>query len=196
VNAVDPRTLARLGLFEQYRSTATTAWVAATGRSMEPTIVPGSSLRVAFGRDPERIGELILFRRGETIVAHRLVSRRSVRGEERLVAKGDGEAVADPPLAAADVLGVVLDVRDPSGNSHEVMPPSRRSRVVARVSGWSGRTAGAGVRLGRRMPYPLRRPAIATALSLSRVPTRLILAMIPGSTGEARRKGGETTDDI
>lgn len=196
MNAVDPRTLARLGLFEQYRSTATTAWVVATGRSMEPTIVPGSRLRVAFGRDPERIGELILFRRGETIVAHRLVSRRSVRGEERLVAKGDGEAVADPPLAASDVLGVVLDVRDPSGRSHEVMPPSRRSRLVAWVSGWSGRTAGAGVRLGRRMPAPLRRLAIATALSLSRVPTRLILAMIPGSTGEARREGGETTDDI
>ena len=181
---VDSRAIARLGLLERYRATGATTWVAATGRSMEPAIAPGSRLLVAFGRSPDRIGELVLFRRGETVVAHRLVARRRVAGEDRLFLKGDREALLDPPLSHADILGVVLDVHAPDGRRYRAAPAPTTSRVLARVSGWSGRAAGAGVRIARRVPPRLRRPAIAIALSLSRVPTRLITAMTPGSTGE------------
>jgi hypothetical protein len=189
VSAADPRTIALLGLLERYRAQGTTAEVEATGRSMSPTIPPRTRLLVEFGRTPDRIGELVLFRRRDVIVAHRLVGRRHVEGNVLLAVKGDGEALLDPLLDPADALGVVVGARGRSGRLVPLDAPGRRDRVVALVSDLSGRTAGVAVRALRRLPAPARRPAIGLALHLSRVPTRLVTAPTPGLTGELQAEG-------
>ena len=183
--ASDPRTAARLGLIDAFRTTGRTSWVEATGRSMYPSIPPGSGLLVEFGRLPERRGEVIVFRRGETLVAHRLVARHG----DRSIARGDGEAFADPPLDEGDILGVVRVVRRPDGRTDDLVGTGRRDGVIAMVSWWSGRAAGVGARVLRRLPLipTARRAAMSGLVGLSRVPTRVVSEALPRSRrGQAR----------
>ena len=112
---LDTRSLARAGLLERYRIDGRTTWLEATGRSMDPLIPPGSLLLVEFGAIPERLGDVILFRRPTGAVAHRLVARRRVADGLLLIAKGDGEALADPAFSPEAVLGLVRQVRLPDG---------------------------------------------------------------------------------
>ena len=65
MTTLDARSIARAGLLERYRSEGRSSWLEATGRSMEPLIPAGSLLRVEFGALPERIGEIVLFRRAD-----------------------------------------------------------------------------------------------------------------------------------
>ena len=179
MTTLDARSIARAGLLERYRSEGRSSWLEATGRSMEPLIPAGSQLRVDFGALPERIGEIVLFRRPTGAVAHRLVARQHAGGRSMLVAKGDGEALADPAFAADDVLGVVREVRLPDGRPGRVPIAGRGGAALAHVSNWSGRAARLGGYAGRRAPTRMRPGAIAAAHALSRVPTRVFTAMIP-----------------
>jgi hypothetical protein len=176
---LDTRSLARAGLLERYRIDGRTTWLEATGRSMDPLIPPGSLLLVEFGAVPERLGEVILFRRPNGAVAHRLVARRRTADGLLLIAKGDGEALADPAFAPEAVLGVVREVKLPDGRPGPAAIARRRGAALARVSWWSGRAARLGGYAGRRTPVRLRPGAIAAAHALSRVPTRVLTAMIP-----------------
>ena len=179
MTTLDARTIARAGLLERYRSEGRSSWLAAEGRSMEPLIPAGSQLRIEFGATPVRLGEIVLFRRPSGAVAHRLVARYRTDGRSMLVAKGDGEALADPPFAVDAVLGVVREVRLPDGRPGRVPMTGRRGAALAHVSRWSGRAARLGGYAGRRAPSRLRPFAIATAHALSRVPTRVFTAVIP-----------------
>ena len=179
MTALEARSIARAGLLESYRSHGRTRWMEATGRSMDPLIPAGSLLLIEFGAKPERIGEIVLFRRPSGAVAHRLVARLRVGDEVRLVAKGDGEALADPAFAPGAVLGVVRDVRLPDGRPGRAAIARRRGTALARVSRWSGNVARIGGYAGRRAPIQLRPGMIAAAYALSRVPTRFLTAMIP-----------------
>lgn len=185
----DQRAVARVGLVESYRTSHRTTWIEATGRSMQPSIPAGSDLLVEFGRLPERRGDLIVFRRGDALVAHRLVGRQPSADGGRLIARGDAEAFFDPPLHEADVLGVVRLVRLPHGPSEDVVGSPRRNASIAIVSWWSGRAAGVAVRLVRRIPGPshLRRAATSALVGLSRVPTRVVSEALPRPPrGQAR----------
>jgi hypothetical protein len=179
VTAVDARAVARAGLFERYRSDGRTAWLDATGRSMLPLIPAGSRLLVEFGAQPARVGELIVFQRGDGAVTHRFVATRDAGDGRQVIAKGDGEALMDRPVAPDAVLGVVREVRLPDGRRARVPLGGTSGAVIARVSWWSGRAARRGGRVGRLMPAPLRSRAIALSHVLSRVPTRLFLALVP-----------------
>lgn len=190
MTALDTRRIARDGLLERYRADGARTWLDARGDSMRPDIPAGSRLLVEFGHGQPRIGEVVLFRRGETLLAHRLVARRVIQGRTMLVTKGDGEALSDPPIAPDDVLGLVRDVRLRSGRSAHARLGGPRGDVVARVSWWSGRAGRLGGRIARRAPAPVRQAAVGRALALSRVPTRVVLALIPrpdrGTTAERR----------
>jgi hypothetical protein len=176
----DTRAIARVALFERYRADGATTWIEATGGSMGSLIPPGSRLLVEFGRAPERPGEVIVFRRDAAIVAHRLVARRGHRGRtERLIAKGDAEALPDRPIARDDVLGVVRAVGTPSGRLVSATLGGWSGAVVARVSWWSGRVGRVARRAATRAPRPIRPAAVRGALSLSRVPTRVVTAAMP-----------------
>ena len=58
MTALDPRGAALAGLLQRYRLDGRTAWLEATGASMDPLIPAGSHLMVEFGAFPERLGEV------------------------------------------------------------------------------------------------------------------------------------------
>ena len=190
MTTIDPRVVARAGLLESYRSDGRTTWLEATGRSMEPLIPAGSQLLVEFGAISERVGDIILFRRASGAVAHRVVGRRRIGDRQLLVAKGDGEALADPPFPPDDVLGVVREVRLPDGRSGGIAISRRRGAALGRISWTSARVARVGGRVASRLPSRLRPGAIAATHALAGFPTRVFMALIPrldrGASAERR----------
>lgn len=194
MTASDPRTLARAALFERYRADRVTAWIEAGGPSMEPTIHPGDRLLVAFGQRPERTGQVILCAVDGAFVAHRLVAHRLVgvgagAPVVRLIAKGDAEALPDRSIAVDDVIGVVRAIRRSDGRMVTAGLDDTPGAIVARVSWWSGAVARVGRRLARHAPARTGRPLLSTLLILSRVPTRLITALMPWFVQETRAEG-------
>ncbi len=179
----DPRTTALLGLMDSYSALGRSSWIDATGRSMQPSIPEGSRLLVAFGRPAQRRGEIIVFRRGERVIAHRLVGQRRTADGMQLFARGDNELYLDPPLSEGEVLGVVRLVCLPDGRIDDLQARPRRAAVVATVSWWSGRAAGLGARRLRRDLHGsrLRRIALERFVGLSRVPTRVVSEALPRS---------------
>jgi hypothetical protein len=174
----DPAAIARAGLLELGRQAGSTTWVDAHGSSMSPSIPAGSRLLVELGRQPVGIGEVILFRGHDGLIAHRLVARRIVAGESRLIAKGDGEALADRPIGAVDVIGVVVDVEQPPGHAAQPTLGGRGGTWLARTSWWGDRWGRSGRRITRRLPLPTSQAATRGVLALSRVPTRVLVASI------------------
>jgi hypothetical protein len=164
---------ARLAVFEAYRREAATEWIEAQGASMRPLIRPGTRMLVEFGAEPAGIGEIVLFPRGEILVAHRVVAMRR-RGEATLVVtKGDGEPFRETPLEPGCVTGVVRALRlAPDGPAVTVGCAGRGARAIARISNASGCAAALGWRAARRLPDPTRAPAIAAVAALSRVVSR------------------------
>lgn len=98
-----------------------------TGSSMLPVVQPGDELRIRrCPLDHARVGDVVLFARGRTLFAHRVVRR----GTEMLVTRGDSLAADDAPVAAHEFLGKVEHVE-------------RRGRTVALRAqpGWGARLA-------------------------------------------------------
>jgi len=87
--------------------------VPARGVSMGPRFL-GSSHLLVRGIDHvrPRVGDIVLFRRGGTWVAHRVAWTRS-KGEQRLLlTRGDANSMFDHPwVAPHDLLGVVVGRR-------------------------------------------------------------------------------------
>jgi hypothetical protein len=192
--AVDHRLIARAALFAEYRTERTTTWIEATGSSMEPLIHPGDRLLVAFGERPDHTGQVILCAIDGAFVAHRLVTHRLVAGRPdnpavRLIAKGDAEAYPDRSIDPEDVFGVVRAVRHRDGRVVTIGLDDLPGALVALVSWWGGSAARAGRRLARRAPRSTAGPLLSTLLILSRVPTRLITALMPWLDQETRAEG-------
>jgi hypothetical protein len=191
---VERRAVARASLFEAYRGDRVTTWIEATGPGMEPLIQPGDGLLVAFGARPERTGQVILCAVGGNFVAHRLVAHRTLTGPTgqpnvRLIAKGDAEALPDRAIAPEAVVGVVRAIRREDGRLVSYGLDDTPSELVAVVSYWGGRAARRSRRVARYAP-PRFGPALMLALvMLSRLPTRLITALMPWLAQETRAEG-------
>jgi hypothetical protein len=164
---------ARRLLLEAYLRDTATEWIQATGRSMIPLVRPGTWMLVEFGASPQRVGEIVLFRRNEIVVAHRVVARR-VEGDETLVVtKGDGEPYRDTPLETGLVTGVVRGLAPHPGGALVTLGCGGQSgRAIAWVSNVSGRGAVLVRRLATHLPDPARRPATAAGAALARVASR------------------------
>lgn len=184
----DPRTTALLGLYRSYGRTGRRVWLETRGTSMHPLVGPGGRMLVEFGATPAGVGEIVLFERRETVVAHRVVGRARRDGRERLIVKGDAEAYFDPPIGREDVLGVVRGLRRGDGGPVQRRGlDGRSSRVIAQVSRWTGRGARAARRLADHSPDPIRGVALRAIPTLARVPTRLIVAPITWNHGAEGR---------
>lgn len=184
----DPRATALVGLYRSYGRTGRRVWLETRGTSMHPLAGPGGRMLVEFGATPSRVGEVVLFERRETIVAHRIVGRRRRDGDEQLIVKGDAEAYFDPPIGREDVLGVVRGLRrGAAGPVRRRGLDGRSSRVIAQVSRWTGRGARAARRLADHTPDPIRGVALRAIPTLARVPTRLIVAPITKDHGAEGR---------
>jgi hypothetical protein len=190
----DPRAIARTGLFQHYRTNRVRSWIEVTGSSMEPLIQPGNRLLVAFGERPERTGQVILCAIDGAFVAHRLVSHRLIPGGSgvpsiRLIAKGDAEAYPDRSISPEDVYGVVRAVRRADGRIVTVGLDDTPGAIVALASWWGGSAAWLGRRVIRHAPARTASPLLTTLLILSRLPTRVITALMPWLVQERRAEG-------
>lgn len=73
------------------------------GDSMIPTLPPGTKIRIdSGGQDPE-IGQVVAFRWGTGLIAHRVVAR----SKGFIVTRGDGQKLCDPPVPLGGIVGVV-----------------------------------------------------------------------------------------
>ena len=144
---------------------------------MRPLVAPGTWMLVDFGARPRGNGEIVLLALGDVIVAHRVVATVRRESGTLVVTKGDAEPYCDAPAAAEDVIGVVRALRRaPGGRATTLGCAGPPARMIARISGWSGRSVRRARRLGPLLPVPLRRLARTAALPLARTATRLAAA--------------------
>ncbi len=176
--AMDPRDLARTALLETWRRDGAEARIEATGGSMLPGIRPGDRLLVGFGAQGARTGDVVLFRHGGMVVAHRVVG--------------------SPPRGRPDHQGRQRAVRDRGGRAGG--PAWRGPCRGARVSWPDATRPGRAIRRhdgplvpDGRIPHPRERPALVAHHEAShrggrtRGPLRTLpLDLIPRFVGEGR----------
>lgn len=95
-----------------------------SGRSMLPLIRDGDRVLVRHGHTDVRRGDIVVFRQGDQLIAHRVLricqggaGRGTGRGTgPTFITKGDNVLHLDRPLSGSKILGRVLAVR--RGNQH------------------------------------------------------------------------------
>ncbi len=76
-----------------------------TGASMLPAVWPGDVITVQRRSWPDlRPGQIVLFRRDDRLVAHRVLSM----SDGRLITKGDSLVAVDPPVEESEIIGQVV----------------------------------------------------------------------------------------
>jgi len=114
------------------------------GSSMLPLLRHGDQVAVAHGLDDLRRGDVIVFRRGDRLVAHRLLKT----GRQTFITKGDHTLHLDAPVPAAAVLGRVIGMRRGARFAALDTPAWRQAgALIAALSAGAARVA----RLGRRV---------------------------------------------
>jgi hypothetical protein len=169
------RQQARRAVFEEYRRQGSSIWLRPRGASMRPLIDSETLLLVEFGATAAEPGDIILFPRGDILVAHRLVARQPRQGVEMLIAKGDAEPYFDPPVRPGDLLGVVRALRRIGAEPATSLGRARwRERLLARISYRFGRGAWVARRAAAILPGPLQRVALAAIALLARVTAHIL----------------------
>ncbi len=135
-----------------------------TGTSMIPAIWPGDVLKVSPSTQTSIAeGSIVLFIRNGRLFAHRVVARVGVH----LITRGDAVNDCDPPVSAAEMLGVVAGIIRLRGTVAKPLQP------VA--------PAGACPEPARRVPVIIPGPPsfgqrlVALAVRHSRLAYRLVL---------------------
>lgn len=124
--------VARQGLLAIYAREGRREWIGARGHSMRPLIGPSAWMLVEFGPPRVTVGEIVLFRSGAQLVAHRVVGRHR---DGRLITKGDSRLIFDPPVRADDIVGVVRAVRRrPGTNGNTTACTGTVALVAAKAS--------------------------------------------------------------
>lgn len=103
-----------------------------TGSSMLPALWPGDIVTmVAMAAEPN-VGEVVLFRRHDQFVIHRIVRVASSAGQTQIVTRGDSMSDEDGSIAASEVLGRVAEIR--RGSREFSLAPERS--LLQKSSGW------------------------------------------------------------
>lgn len=139
----DPARLA--ALCSLWQSSESLIWITLQGGSMMPTFLPGCRLQVHCSRASLSVDDIVVFRDGSRLVAHRLVRIITDAGSQRrFLCLGDGNVFTDTPILEAAVLGIVIG-SEPSPLWKRVLAllihPRRHGRYALR-------------RLRRAKPYP------------------------------------------
>ena len=184
---MDPRDLARMAMLETWRRDGADAWIEATGGSMLPLIHPGDRLLVSFGEQDVHPGNVIIFRHGGLVVAHRVIGRRD-DGLRPWIAKGDSEPRATEDVAPSDLLGVVHAVDRGSRGLSSRGLGGLTGDVIAHVS----RIGGSLTRASARPRSAISRYPIAAAALVARSALSLWTLFLASSRKvESPAKGGE-----
>ena len=126
---------ALLALWDELRALPGPFHLEMRGASMWPAAPEGSLLAVhPCASTALRPGDLVTFRRGSTVVTHRVVA---VAEDGRVTAWGDSLLRPDPPIPAADVLGRAAVLRRGS----LVFRSGPGLAAAARASFWTGYVA-------------------------------------------------------
>jgi len=94
-------------LLDLWGETGRMQWLAVSGRSMLPLIRDGDQVLVEFRPRVLGPGDVIVFRRDEQLVAHRVIRLMGEGDQSFIAAKGDNVAAFDPPCPFQDVVGRV-----------------------------------------------------------------------------------------
>jgi signal peptidase I len=114
----------------------------ASGKSMQPTIREGEVISVA-PVHPLRVkrGDIVLYRVRGKVIAHRVIAvDKQVAKSPVFILRGDAAATCDPPVAAAQVLGLVV-ATERSGRNLDLQSPTARLAFTVyhhavRLKGW------------------------------------------------------------
>jgi hypothetical protein len=156
---------------------------------MRPLVKPGDHLLVEFGAVPTRRGQVVLFERDGSHVAHRIVhlDRRSTPARVR--AKGDAEALADAPIDLDDVVGLVVATRTGGGGAPRSLGLDGRGAAVVAALSWGGdRVVRVVRRATRRLPVAVGRPITSVTTGVMSIATRSCIATGAWLTGNPWRK--------
>ncbi|HLK59094.1 MAG TPA: S24/S26 family peptidase [Chthonomonadaceae bacterium] len=109
----DPRRLAALCAL--WQNGEQEVWITLKGNSMLPTLPPGTRLRLRCHLRDIEIGSIIVYRREESLIVHRLqaVLLDAETGERKFVCKGDGNRSLDPPVPEELLVGMIVASRLP-----------------------------------------------------------------------------------
>jgi hypothetical protein len=108
-------------------------WLEAAGASMYPSVRSGSRVLLAPRRRRPRRGDIVLVRRGERLILHRVVR---VRGGQ-VITQGDACRAADPAIPLSNAVGRAVATDDGTG-----------PRPLALAAPWYGfRAAARAVRV-------------------------------------------------
>ncbi len=86
-------------------------WLEASGESMYPTLPSGSRVLLVPRTRAPRAGDIVLVRRGDFLVLHRV---RNADGHW-VVTRGDACPTADPAVSAKDAIGLAVACEDDRG---------------------------------------------------------------------------------
>lgn len=90
------------------------------GYSMSPTIAPGDIVIVAPAKIHDlKIGDIVVFRTQQSMIAHRLVAVNVANGQNICVAKGDNNRHVDAAFSADAIVGKVIRLE--RNNKHIVL---------------------------------------------------------------------------
>lgn len=100
----------------------------APGRSMYPTIRENEAITVEpVAPQDVKVGDIILFRSGESVVAHRVMRIERGKGDTlRFILREDTWGTLDEPVEAEQILGKVVSVERAGRN---IDPYSTRAKV-------------------------------------------------------------------
>jgi signal peptidase I len=105
------------------------------GSSMFPLLQEGDQVLVAHGSADARRGDIIVFRQGETTIAHRMLYSRKSVAKLVFIAKGDNVPHADPPVSASAIVGRVVAVKRGNRFTSLETPAWRMSgKVIAGIT--------------------------------------------------------------
>ena len=123
-----------VGVLDEALRNGTLVRFRAEGDSMYPTIRNGEAITIAAVSTDEVVrGDVLLCRRDNRVLAHRVVDM-TTRGTDRVFyLRGDAKAACDAPVAAGDVMGRVISVGR-NGRMAPLCGPVARLRHRARAA--------------------------------------------------------------
>ncbi len=154
-----------------------------SGRSMGNLLLPGD--RIECKRvGPGRIfcGDIVVYRRENRLIAHRVVRRMGKDGDLRFQTRGDAQIQSDAVIGQDEILGRVVAVHGRDGE--KIGLERKKTIIVNRIAGFYGRFLHHFMTHAGFIDPPLRRFLPLPQLRrLMMTPFQLLTLWIRGSIG-------------
>lgn len=98
-----------LGISEELLKKGSSVRITAYGSSMFPVIGTGDRITISPERNP-KVGDMIVFRRRDGMICHRLVKVFEMDGTVNYQTRGDSIFGLDDPVLPGDILGKVIRI--------------------------------------------------------------------------------------